>query len=86
MSTCSITVSVALSDALPQEWDIQIFAGGDGDGKADIARHEVDVRVSAGDDGDSPAIVTVPSPHASAKSREFERQHDDYVLGGYAGI
>lgn len=50
----------------------------------DDGREEIELRIATGERGE--VVIALPLRQASPPPSEAERAHDDYVLGGYAGI
>ncbi len=86
MYTCAITLSMSFDDAVPQDLDVRVSIS---DMNAANNTIQQDVEVGICDVGGARGtVVAFPATRLeSAPARmAAQREEDDYVLGGYAGI
>ncbi|MBN8947479.1 MAG: hypothetical protein J0I74_10240 [Rhodanobacter sp.] len=85
MYTCSISLSLSLSDAVHQDIDVRISTSEDEPAR-DSGGQDVEVRVCAAET-ERGVVVAMPAPRREPEpASEASRLEDEYVLGGYAGI
>lgn len=85
MYTCSISLSLSLSDAAHQDIDVRISTSED-EPTCDSGRQDVEVCICAAET-ERGVVVAMPAPRRDSEpASEASRFKDEYVLGGYAGI